>query len=268
MRRHRHDADATRAEAEQAARRPGDGFAPDDDRGRVAHEPAAKSLAEARGGRALERLRELPRREVEERHDDRDAREHRRGARDGVVHGAGRAAPVRPPGRTQRRAAEEERIDRQGAAAQEARRRQEPPADDVELRECVRRVVEVGLQQEREGLARERVGVEGAEQPVEVARRGRCPGGVLEGTRVEDDADAWRTVPGLPARPGVGHQRRRSRRRRSSSQRSRRTTMSASTMIFRDIFDRPTRRSWNVIGTSVTRAPARLARWVISIWKT
>ena len=44
--------------------------------------------------------------------------------------------------------------------------------------------------------------------------------------------------------------------------------MSASTMIRRLIFDWPTRRSRNVIGTSRTRAPARDARNVISIWKT
>ena len=44
--------------------------------------------------------------------------------------------------------------------------------------------------------------------------------------------------------------------------------MRASPMIRRDIFDWPTRRSRNVIGTSQIRAPSRLARKVISIWKT
>lgn len=39
-------------------------------------------------------------------------------------------------------------------------------------------------------------------------------------------------------------------------------------MILRDIFDWPTRRSRNVIGTSLTLAPALDARSVISIWKT
>ena len=39
-------------------------------------------------------------------------------------------------------------------------------------------------------------------------------------------------------------------------------------MIRRLILDWPTRRSRNVIGTSRMRAPARLARNVISIWKT
>jgi hypothetical protein len=172
------------------------------------------------------------------------------------------------PCSAERGAAEQERVDGQGAAPEESRRREQPPADDVELLERRGRVVQIRLEQEREGLACERFGIVGAEQAVEVpGSRGRASW-ILKRSGVEDDPDAPRSIPGLPARPGVTHRDRRSLRRRSSSQRSRRTTMSASTMILRDILDRPTRRSWKVIGTSVTRAPARLARWVISIWKT
>ena len=46
------------------------------------------------------------------------------------------------------------------------------------------------------------------------------------------------------------------------------TTANASNTIRRFIFEVPTRRSTKVIGTSFTRAPARLARYVISIWNT
>ena len=42
------------------------------------------------------------------------------------------------------------------------------------------------------------------------------------------------------------------------------TPSAASTTIPPDIFDSPTRRSRNVIGTSTTRNPARTARYVIS----
>ena len=48
--------------------------------------------------------------------------------------------------------------------------------------------------------------------------------------------------------------------RAAPSQRSRRTTMRASAMIRRDILLSPTWRSVNTMGTSATRAPARLAR--------
>ena len=37
-------------------------------------------------------------------------------------------------------------------------------------------------------------------------------------------------------------------------------------MMPRDILLTPTRRSVNTMGTSTTRAPARLARYVVSIW--
>ena len=44
--------------------------------------------------------------------------------------------------------------------------------------------------------------------------------------------------------------------------------MNPSMKIFFDILLSPATRSANVIGTSTTRAPARLATKVVSIWKT
>ena len=127
----------------------------------------------------------------------------------------------------------------------------------------------------RERLALEGLGVVGRQQPFEVDRGERRPIRGLERPGVQDDPDAARRArppwsrPGDPWRP---RSRRRaggrSRRSRSSSARSVTTTTSASTMIRRLIFDWPIRRSRNVIGTSRIRAPARLARNVISIWNT
>ena len=54
---------------------------------------------------------------------------------------------------------------------------------------------------------------------------------------------------------------------RSAFQRSTGTWRIASRTIAPLIFDSPTRRSTNVIGTSTTRNPARSARYVPSIWK-
>ena len=45
------------------------------------------------------------------------------------------------------------------------------------------------------------------------------------------------------------------------------TLHAASATIALLIFDSPTRRSLNTIGTSTTRKPARTARYVVSIWK-
>ena len=69
----------------------------------------------------------------------------------------------------------------------------------------------------------------------------------------------------VPGEARVGRVDRHSRPR-SAFQRSTGTWCIASTTIAPLIFDSPTRRSTNVIGTSTTRKPERRARYVPSIW--
>ena len=71
----------------------------DEDRGGVAQQPGAQPLAEPRRGPALEGLGQLPRREIQERHDRRQARRDRHGVARRVIHG-----PAAPP-RSARQAA-------------------------------------------------------------------------------------------------------------------------------------------------------------------
>ena len=183
-------------------------------------------------------------------------------------------APAAPPSlgtprRPDRRATQQERVDGQRARAQQPDRRQQPSADDLEVAETRRRVVLVAGQQEGERLARQRVRIEAAEQALQVGGGPRSARRLLERPNVHDDADARRGVgvrvvlPGVTS-PGAAPASDQSR----SSSRSWTTTTSASTTIRRDILLWPTRRSRKVIGTSRMRAPRRLARNVISIWKT
>ena len=276
--------DPVRAEMEQAAGRGLHLRAGDEHRGRVAQQPAAQALPEPRGRGAAEGLRQLPRRQVEQRRDDGQPRRDRQRPRAGrVVERAGGPAAVGPPGGPERRPAQQERVHGHRRRAEEVRRRQLAAADDGQVRVGRRRVVEVAAQQERERFAVDGLLVEGAEQAVQIGGRDRRPRRLLERPRVEDDPHAGRRVRPRAgrsrARPGPGRRAaarpdrsssaapRRSRSR-SSSARSWTTTTSASTMIRRDILLWPTRRSRNVIGTSRMRAPARSARKVISIWKT
>ena len=269
--------DPLAAQVQEASGRARDGIRADQHRRRVAQQAGPQPLAEARRGAALEGARQLPRREVQERDDRRQTRGDRDRVAGGVVDGPGRATTLRPPGRPDRRAAEHERVDRQRRLAQQPGRRQQAPADDLEALEAGRRVVLVRGEQEGERLARPRVGVEAAQQAIEVGGGPRRTGRFLERPDVHDDAYARRQVLGCRLSKGaVGLSARRPlgaprfaghfacRRRRtlpiSSSARSCTTTTSASTMIRRDILLWPTVRSRNVIGTSRMRAPARLAR--------
>ena len=242
-------------------------LAADDDRAASRRSWRPQPLAEPAGHRPPERVGQLPRREVEQRDDDRQARRDRqRAAPDRVIDGAGRAAAVRPPGGAERRAAQQERVDGHRAGPQQPRRRQLAPADDLEVRDTA----SVGssrsdAEQERERLAGERVRVEGAEQ----TRRGRpppaapgpAPGAAgrrgRPGRRAAGRAARVTQAPGgaRRSRPGHGPRDVAAARPSSSSARSWTTTTSASTTIRRLIFDWPTRRSRNVIGTSRIRAP-------------
>ena len=159
------DPDPVAAETQQAAGRRADGFAADDDRVGVTQQAPPDPLAETGHGRALEGAGELPRSEVKECHDDRQPRRKRQGAAAGrVVDGATGTALPGAPRRPQRRAPQQERVDGHRRRAQQARGRQEPSTHDGQLLEARGRVVEVGLEEERERLAGERLGVEGAEQ--------------------------------------------------------------------------------------------------------
>ena len=218
--------------------------------------------------RPLERARELPRREVEERdHDGQPGRDRQRPATDRVIDGAGRAA------RSARQAAPTAAPRRRNGSTvmrrgpQQAGRWQLAPADDLEVRDTrsVGSSRSEPIRNANDSPA-QRIRVEGAEQAVEIGGRQRRPVGRLERPGVEDDADAgsggWARVTrggraGAPLTTGSGSAARRRSRPSSSSARSWTTTTSASTTIRRLIFDWPTRRSRNVIGISRMRAPAR-----------
>ena len=280
-RRERHDMDPLPSQVQQPTGGLRDRLGADEDRRGVAQQPGTQPLAEARRGPALEGLGELPGREIQERHHRRQARRDRHGVARRVIHGARRPAPFRPPRRPDRGTAQDERVDRQRRLAEQPGRRQQAPADDLEVFEPRRRVILVRGEQERERLAGARVGVEAAQQAVEIRRGPWGAGRLLQRSDVHDHPHAGRQVVGraLAERPGGGlraTQRPRcrprlrpvrhfARRRRptqptSSSSRSCTTTTSASTTIRRDILLWPTRRSRKVIGTSRMRAPARLAR--------
>ena len=139
--------------------------------------------------------------QVEQRGHDRQARGDReRAAPDGVIDRAGRTATLGPPGRTDRRAAQQERVDGHRPGAQQAGRRQLAAPDDLEVLVARGRVVEVGADQEREGFAGQRLRIEGAEQPVEVGGGERRALGCLERPGVEHDPDA-RASAGAAASP-------------------------------------------------------------------
>ena len=76
----------------------------------------------------------------------------------------GAAVAIGAPARAHRRPAEHERIDGQGARPEQPGGREAPYAGGLEVGPAARRVVEVGGEQERERLARLRIGVEGVEQ--------------------------------------------------------------------------------------------------------
>ena len=121
-----------------------------------------------------------------------------------VVDGAGGPSPLGSPGGPDGRTAQEERVDGHRRGSQQAGRWQLPAPDDLEVLVLGGRVVEVGADQERERFAGQRRGVEGAEQPVEVGGRERCPLGCLERPGVEDDADARHALRRCFAKAGVG----------------------------------------------------------------
>jgi len=70
----------------------------DDDGSGISQQAAAKPLAEAGDGAALVGVRELPRRQVEEGDDERQAGCERDRPAHSVVDGAGGPAALRPPG--------------------------------------------------------------------------------------------------------------------------------------------------------------------------
>ena len=163
----RHDAEAVASEVKHAASGTGRGRRPDDHGRGVAQDPPPQPLSEPAGRRPLVGLGQLPRREVEERDDERQTGSDReRPATDGVIDGPTRASAFSSPGRTDGRTAEHERIDGHRSGTQQPGRRELPATDHLEVRERGRRVVEVRADQECEGLARQRCRVEGAEESV------------------------------------------------------------------------------------------------------
>ena len=216
--------------------------AADDHRGRLAQQLRPQPLPEPAGDRPLERLRQLPRREVEQRHDDRQARTRSAAAR---RRPRGRRRPAAPP-RSARQAApsggaaQQERIDGHrrrsaagGSAAAAAGRRPRGARSGRSGRR--------GRTASRNANDSpvERLGVEGAEQAVEVGGGRAAPGpGSWSGrasrtTRTPGD----RRRPRAPSRrvgdPVTTRRDAARSRPRSSSARSWTTTTSASTTIRR-----------------------------------
>jgi hypothetical protein len=132
------------ADVHPPARRVGDRLAADDDGGGIAQQLASEPPAEARRRGPREDRWQLPWREVEQGHDQRQPRcDRQRPRADRVVDGAARAAAAYPPGRPDRRAAQDERVDRVCGRAEPAGRRDQPPADDLQAIQRNRRIVEV-----------------------------------------------------------------------------------------------------------------------------
>ncbi len=266
-RRERHHAQPVALDPQQAACLVARGLAGHEHDGRVPQDAGTQPLAEPGGRAALVRLRHRPRREVQQRGDDRDPRRDGQRPAGRVVDGARGAAVLGPPAGPDRRAAQEQRVHGQRPRAEQPGGRQEATADDLEAGPAGRGVLAVDAHQERERLVVGRVGVQGVQQRLEVDRRERGALRVLDRPHVDDDPDAGRPGLGrrLGARTPAAHSTdpdvsRTGPRPRSSSQRRPITTNSASTMIRRLILDWPRRRSRNVMGTSTTRAPKREAR--------
>jgi hypothetical protein len=175
------------------------GLARDDHRGRFAEQLGAQPLAEPGDGAPLERVRQLPGGDVEQGDDGRDAGEERQSTGGSVIDRTRRAVAIRTPGGAERGTRDQERVDRQGTAPEQARGRQQAPAHHVQPGEAFGRIVEVGLEQQDERLAGEGRGIERGQQPVEIGGGDRRPVRILEGPRVEDDAEA-----GRPSPPGGG----------------------------------------------------------------
>ena len=126
-------------------------LAPDDDGRRVAQDLGTEPLPEPAGHGPPERVRELPRREIEQRDDDgQPGRDRQRAATHRVIDGAGRAATVRVPGGADRRATQDERVHGHRRGPEQARRWELAPADDLEVPIPLGDVVLVGADQERE----------------------------------------------------------------------------------------------------------------------
>jgi len=233
--------------------------------GRVSLLIAGETRPEAGPGRTLVDRGKLPRGQVEQGGDERDPGRHGQagpegdGGPGGVKHGPRRTGPIGSPAGAERRAAEDEGV-AGGRDGDEWRRREHPAPGDGERRPALGRVPSIDPLEDEEGFPGDRRGDVGADEGVEIDGRERGMPGFLERPEIDDDADA---VAGRRAR-----HRSEKPRPRSSSQRSRSTTIRASAMIRRLILDAPTRRSRKMMGISRTRAPSRLARYVISIWKT
>ena len=192
-------------DAQEATRGASRRIAADDDRRGVAQELRPQALPEPAGDRSLEGVRQLPGGQVEQRGHDRQARGDReRAAADGVIDRARRTATLGPPGRTDGRAAQQERVDGHRPGPQQAGRWQLAAPDDLEVLVAHGRVVEVRSDQEREGFAGQRRRIEGAEQPVEVGSGERRPLGCLERPGVEHDPETRGRRRGGLAKTGIG----------------------------------------------------------------
>ena len=128
-RRERHDAQPVALDPEQAAGLVARGLAGHQHDGRVPEDPGTQPLAEPGGRAALVGLGHRPRREVQQRGDDRDPRRDGQRPAGRVVDGARGAAVLGAPAGPHRGRAEQQRVRGQGAGAEQPRGREEAPAD-------------------------------------------------------------------------------------------------------------------------------------------
>ena len=123
----RHDPDPGRTQPEETHGRGRNRVAGDEHQRRVAEELPAKPLAEPRSRRAPVLLRQLPRREVQEGRDDRQAGTDRERPGHRVRDHPGRPGGGGAAARAETRRAHEERVERERARAEDSGRR-EPPS--------------------------------------------------------------------------------------------------------------------------------------------
>ena len=178
---------------EQPPRGARDRVRADDHRGGVAQQPAAEPLAEPRGRAPLVRAGQLPRGEIEERDDERQPGRERDRAAGRVVDGTRPRRPARPatPPRGSPRTA--------GTDRPSARPERRSRVGGSNRRPTTSRPVNRSVGSSTSDASRSAndspssgVGVEGAEQGVEILRGQRRPIGFLERPGIEDDADACR----------------------------------------------------------------------------
>src|ERR1019366_705396 len=123
------------------------------------------------GGRrtALVDARQLPWGQIEKGNHDGQPRADRDRSRRGVEHGAGGTTLLGPPGRSDRGAPEQERVDGQGTRPEQVAWRHPPPSGDIEAEEGLGRIGPVKADKEGKGFALDWLRIVGSQQLAHVS---------------------------------------------------------------------------------------------------